>query len=348
MTIEDKKTPKCGKKGFVFTLDALFAVTIAITVISATFVMVSDAQKDYTNQLQINQIAIDTLIVLDELGILQSHNKTKIKEGMMQVMPYNYGAKMMVFPYECVDEECTGFAYSTEVPPYEVVKGLETPVDLMLLIDRSSSMADDCPWWAWWCTGGIEDAKSASKVVLEYLYFQKDLAGLASFGSGATLDQGLTSDKSTVVAAIDAIDATYWPIQQTAIGDGIDIVNQEFTNNGRPEAEWITILLSDGQNNEGQDPLDAAQVAADENITIYTIGLGSDADEDTLGQIAGMTGGTYYYAPSSDDLEAIYNEIAMDIFRVSYDIVAAKRSFLTFDNNRTKYYNIVEMTVWLI
>ena len=337
-----------GSKGFVFTLDALFAVMVAITMISGTFLMVSGAQKDYTHQLQISQIAIDTLVVLDEMGVLESHNKTEIRGAMTQVMPYNYGARLRVTPYECVDEECTGFEYSAEIPPYEIVKGLETPIDLIELIDRSSSMADDCPWWAWWCTGGITDAKEAAKLFLDNLYFEKDRAGVVSFGSSATVDQGLTSDKSSAIAAIDAIDATYWPIQQTAMGDGIDAANQEFINNGRPEAEWITVLLSDGQSNMGQDPLDAAQDAADENITIYTIGLGSDADEDTLRQIASMTGGSYHYAPSSGDLEAIYNDIAMEIFRVSYDIVAAKRSYLSFEDNRTKYYNIAEMTVWLI
>jgi hypothetical protein len=336
------------KKGFVFTLDSLFAVIVATTILSATFFMMSNAQKDYFREMQMNQIANDALIVLDELGVLESHNKSEIKNKLVEVMPTNYGAKLKVFPYECVDAECTGFNRSSTEPPYEIVKGLQMPIDLIEIIDRSSSMADGCPWWAWWCTGGISDAKDAAKLFLEYLYFEKDRGGVVSFGDSDTLDQSLTSSKGAITTAIDAIDAPYWPVQQSAMGDGIDTANQELINNGRADAKWIMILLSDGQSNIGQDPLDTAQDAADNNITIYTIGLGGDADEDTLKQIATMTGGKYYYAPSSDDLEVIYTEVALDIFKLSVEMVSARRSYLTFENNVTKYYNIAEMGVWLI
>lgn len=338
---------KC-KKGFVFSLDAFFAIIIATWIIGATFFMMSNAQKDYFRELQMSQLANDALVVLDELEVLQTHNKSQIKTGLVETLPINYGARLRVFPYECANEACTSFVSSPETPPYEIVKGLQKPIDLILLIDRSSSMADDCPWWAWWCTGGINDAKEAAKSFLEYLYFEKDRAGVVSFGSSARLDRGLTSNKGLVIAAIDAITAPYWPIQQTAIGDGIALANQEFQNNGRAEAEWIQILLSDGKSNTGQNPLAAAQDAADENIMIYTIGLGDDADEDTLKQIASMTGGKYYYAPTSGDLEAIYNEIAMAIFKLSFEVVTAKRSYLSFENNKTKYYNIAEIGLWLI
>lgn len=341
-----------NRRGFVFSLDAFFAIIVATWIISSTFFMMSNAQKDYFRELQMSQLANDALVVLDELEILKTHNKSKIKTGLVETLPTNYGARLRVFPYECVDEDCTGFNHSTETPPYEVVKGLKKPIDLILLIDRSSSMGEPfpiyCTWWAWWCTGGIEDAKEAAKSFLDYLYFEKDRAGVVSFGSSATLDQSLTSDKNLVIGAIDLIDAPYWPIQQTAIGDGIDLANQEFQDNGRAEAEWIQILLSDGKSNTGQDPLAAAQDAADENITIYTIGLGEDADEDTLKEIAGMTGGEYYYAPGGEDLEMIYNRVAMDIFKLSAEVVTAKRSYLSFEDNKTRYYNIAEIGLWLI
>ena len=346
MTFECIRSGK--EKGFVFTLDSLFAVIIATTILGATFFMVSNAQKDYFREIQMSQIANDALIVLDELNVLDDHNKSEIRDGLVATLPINYGARLRVFPYECVNDECTGFNYSSEVPPYEVVKGLEIPIELVEIIDRSSSMADGCPWWAFWCTGGITDAKEAAKDFLEYLYFVKDRGAVVSFGDVSTLDQGLTNDKGALITAIEAIDAPYWPIEETAMGDGIDTANQELITNGRPEAEWITILLSDGQSNRGQDPLDAAQDAADNNITIYTIGLGSNADETTLEQIATMTGGKYYFAPSGDDLDTIYSEIAMDIFRLSIEMVTAKRSYLTFENNVTKYYNIAEIGVWLI
>jgi|GEM_PF-6501865 len=359
-----KNEKKLGKKGFVFSLDAFFAVIIATSLIGATFFLLSQAQQDYLRELQMAQIANDVLLVIDEKGILESHNKSDIKHALMENLPTNFGARLRVFPYECSDSKCTGFVSSTEVPPYEVLKGYQKPVDAMLVMDTSSSMSDDPPhqncysfwcfisgqWGCTWCTGGITDSKEAAISFLDFLYFEKDRSGLATFGTTAELEQGLTSDKSAISSEINDIDVPCRCdiIQRTAMGDGIDIANQEFETNGRPNAEWVQIVLSDGKSNTGQDPLDAAQDAADDNITIYTIGLGNDADPDTLQQIADITNGKYYYAPTGDQLESIYAEIAREIFKISKEVVSVKRSFLTFENNRVKYYSIAEMGVWLI
>ena len=80
----------------------------------------------------------------------------------------------------------------------------------------------------------------------------------------------------------------------------------------------MIVLLSDGENNQQPDPLAAAQAAADRGVRIYTVGIGSAAgttleidgfkvhsqlDEATLRQIADMTGGTYYAAPTTPQLQ---------------------------------------------
>jgi Ca-activated chloride channel homolog len=102
----------------------------------------------------------------------------------------------------------------------------------------------------------------------------------------------------------------------------------------------IIVLLTDGASNAGPWPLNAAQQAADRGVRVYTIGFGtangsiSDCsqglqgsdpfgggggfggggfrrgiDEDTLKEIAAMTGGTYYSAESAGELQNVFQEL---------------------------------------
>ena len=72
------------------------------------------------------------------------------------------------------------------------------------------------------------------------------------------------------------------------------------------------IVLSDGQNTTGRDPLAAAAAAKADGIHIITIGLGEDADAALLIQIASSPD-SYYYAPSAEALAAIYQAIAGEL-----------------------------------
>lgn len=86
----------------------------------------------------------------------------------------------------------------------------------------------------------------------------------------------------------------------------------------------VIILLSDGENNEAPDPLQAAQLAVDRGVRIYTVGIGSPQGttvhingfslhtqlyEDALRQISQLTGGVYYNAQSAQDLINVYDHL---------------------------------------
>jgi len=86
----------------------------------------------------------------------------------------------------------------------------------------------------------------------------------------------------------------------------------------------VIVLLTDGENNENPNPIDAAQAASDRGVRVYTVGVGSpqgtnlnidgfsvhtQLDEATLQQISEMTDGTYYNADSEQDLLAIYDNL---------------------------------------
>ncbi|NIO21420.1 MAG: VWA domain-containing protein [Candidatus Aenigmarchaeota archaeon] len=191
------------------------------------------------------------------------------------------------------------------------------PVDVVLVFDNSGSMDDDgwddniSDWQP------IGDAKIAAKTFVDFLG-SNDKLGLVSFNTNAKLEQGLTFNKNAVKSAIDGMSAGGW----TNMSQGIDYGTQELVANGRVDVPWVEVMLSDGNNNCGsktpppdchQRVLDSVQEAVDNGIVIYTIALGDNANQSLMEDIANLTGGKSYYAPDSEDLEEIYEEIAEEV-----------------------------------
>jgi len=187
--------------------------------------------------------------------------------------------------------------------------GEHFPIDVMLVIDRSGSMRGT----------KLDNAKAAAKTFVGLLNSTNDQSGLVSFGCpwwgpvDARLDQNLTFDQSATNSSIDSLSAGAFTF--TNIGEGIYEANAELIDNGRdrPPTIYAEVLLSDGVWNRGRDPVGAAQEAANNTIIIYTIGLGTDVDQTMMQSIANITGGKYYYAANSTDLEAIYQDIAGEL-----------------------------------
>ena len=84
------------------------------------------------------------------------------------------------------------------------------------------------------------------------------------------------------------------------------------------------ILLTDGQRTTGPDSIEAAQLAADRGVRVFTVGFGTPAgetigfegwsmrvrlDEETLKTIANMTRGQYFYAGTATDLKKVYDSL---------------------------------------
>ena len=85
------------------------------------------------------------------------------------------------------------------------------------------------------------------------------------------------------------------------------------------------ILLTDGQRTTGPDPLEAAKMAADRGVRVYTVGIGTKdgetigfegwsmrvrLDEETLKTIARLTRADYFYAGTADDLKKVYQGLS--------------------------------------
>jgi Ca-activated chloride channel family protein len=86
----------------------------------------------------------------------------------------------------------------------------------------------------------------------------------------------------------------------------------------------VIVLLSDGRTNVGIEPLDAARIAADRGVRVFTVGFGTaeggtvdfgggwmrtQLDEETLRGIAEITGGKYFHAKSAADLRSAYDSL---------------------------------------
>jgi Ca-activated chloride channel family protein len=195
--------------------------------------------------------------------------------------------------------------------------------DLMLAVDLSGSM-------------GTEDMQLGNQTVSRLTVVKDvvgrfverragDRVGLILFGTNAYVQAPLTFDLATVNRLLEEA-----PIGiaggRTAIGDaiglGVKLLRQ------RPAEQRVLILLTDGASNSGEvTPDDAAALASASDIRIYTVGVGSDAmrmpglfgalgsgivnpsaemDEASLTRIAERTGGRYFRARNTVQLEEIY------------------------------------------
>jgi len=90
----------------------------------------------------------------------------------------------------------------------------------------------------------------------------------------------------------------------------------------------VVILLTDGATNAGYDPVEAARIASNYGVKVYTVGFGTargaivgfggfsmraQLDEDSLKKISDMTRGRYFHAASADDLKAVYGVLSKQL-----------------------------------
>ncbi|MFT6406922.1 MAG: Ca-activated chloride channel family protein [Arenicella sp.] len=195
--------------------------------------------------------------------------------------------------------------------------------DLMLAVDISRSMEQQDMLINKQYTNRITAVKA---VVGEFVEQRaSDRLGLILFGQQAYLQTPLTFDSKTVNQQLQEAQPGFAG-NSTAIGDAIGLAIKRLR--GRPTDSRVLILLTDGANTAGTDPIQAAAIAAEAEIRIHTVGVGadeiisrsffgrrqkinpsSDLDEATLKAIADKTGGQYFRARDPKELQQIYAEI---------------------------------------
>ncbi len=92
---------------------------------------------------------------------------------------------------------------------------------------------------------------------------------------------------------------------------GISVVtNPDYA---RPHAFKMIILMTDGVWNEGVDPSITAQTAADNSIVVHTITFSEGANQADMQEVAEITGGKHFHAPTREELKEAFREIAFSI-----------------------------------
>lgn len=172
--------------------------------------------------------------------------------------------------------------------------------DVYLVIDSSGSMQDE---------NKIEYAKNAAYVFVDTLLQNNQTGyrvGLITFSGHVTVISKITTDANHLKDGISEIRLGDY----TAVGDAIGTATQSLSQEGRSDEGKTILLLTDGMSNTGSDPISQARVAAQNDITIYSVGYGSDADSTTLSMISSITGGQYYSASSGSQLISSFGKIA--------------------------------------
>jgi len=192
--------------------------------------------------------------------------------------------------------------------------------NLMLAVDLSGSMEER----DFIVNGQAVDRLTATKVVASEFLERRvgDRLGLILFGTNAYLQTPLTFDRKTVTTLLNEAFITLAG-ESTAIGDAIGLAVKRLQS--QKADSRVLILLTDGANTAGKvSPIKAAELAAQYQLKIYTIGIGADEmtvrsffgsrkvnpsrdlDEKTLTAIAEKTGGRYFRAKNTQELQQIY------------------------------------------
>ncbi len=220
---------------------------------------------------------------------------------------------------------------------------------IMLAMDVSGSMrAEDVK------PNRLVASQEAAKTFVKTLP-REVRVGVVSFAGTAAVVQAPTTSRDDVIAAIDRFQLQ----RGTATGSGIilslatlfpdhGIEIQHVTGQrnfpGRPLGKdpaddrpkftpvqpgsyqsAAIIMLTDGQRTTGPDPLDAAKMAAERGVRVYTVGMGTTSgevigfegwsmrvrlDEETLKNVSVLTHGEYFYAGTAEDLNKVYESLS--------------------------------------
>ena len=198
-------------------------------------------------------------------------------------------------------------------------------VDIMVLVDVSRSML-------------VEDVEPnrlerARREILDFLRIvEGDRVGFIAFAGAAFVQCPLTLDYAALQMFLSALEPDLIPVAGTNLGDAIDSANASF--DFKSETDKVILLITDGEDNENKG-FEAAKKAAGKGIKIFVFGIGetsggpipaedgkggfrkdeagklvlSKLDEDSLRQIASLTGGTYVRSVAGDlDLDVLYFE----------------------------------------
>lgn len=190
---------------------------------------------------------------------------------------------------------------------------VKTVRSFVIAADISFSMAHKD-----WVVDGVRSTRwdAVKSLLSEFIAKREgDRVGLIFFGTNAYLQTPFTTDLETVDWFLEETEVGMAG-QMTSIGKAIGFGIRLFEQDSLDQK--VMLLLTDGKDGgKGVSPTDAAYMAKNDSIKIYTLGIGdptqpgSDLDEVTLQNISDITGGKYFRAIDAKELEKIYTELEL-------------------------------------
>ncbi len=207
-------------------------------------------------------------------------------------------------------------------------------LDLVLVLDASGSMRALDARVEGTARTRLELARAAVSRFAERRAAEGDRVALVVFGEGVFTQCPLTSDGALLAAALERVEAGMAG-EATALGDALGLAVKRARGAGSeagPAQGRVAVLLTDGRNNAGALSVNAGTaLAADAGLRVHTVAIGAagevamapardaarrrprrerhDVDLATLERIADQTGGRFFRARRSGDLDAVYAEI---------------------------------------
>ncbi len=159
----------------------------------------------------------------------------------------------------------------------------------------------------------LKDAVQAFMNVLDETP-QTEQIGVASYSTWATRDTWLNEDFSVATNKINTLQA----VGGTGIGRGMREGIKHFiagnAQNVRPFASKTMVVMTDGNENQGESSLSVAQeFSGMYNLVVHTVTFGSDANQSTMRDVAHECGGNHYHAENAAGLVAVFEEIANNL-----------------------------------
>ena len=225
---------------------------------------------------------------------------------------------------------------ATTFRPVQVGVSTQIELDIAIVMDRSGSMAysvneatptdiyyppasappgwdygqpapPDCRW---------RDAVAAVEAFLAEVAWtpQDEHIAVVSYGDDATTALDFTTTHDDVTTALDAYTQAYPPGStniHAGIAEGAHALSTSTST--RPWASKVIIVLTDGIQTSGSDPVDAARAAAEQGITVYTVTFSSEAGQDEMRTVAEEGLGKHLHANTPADLVAAFEEIARQL-----------------------------------
>ncbi len=189
-------------------------------------------------------------------------------------------------------------------------------VSVLRIVGHNPAVALKKPLEACWILRERHDARGprclATRTDVLEATDQVENVGVVTFSSSAALNKTLSSDYAILKAYVASIN----PSGNTAIGSGMSASNPELFNSvrARPFATKTIVVLTDGINNSGTNPVTVAgQLKAAHDVTIHVITLSAGVDITAMEQVAAIGGGKHYHSDDGSELTTIFREIANNL-----------------------------------